>query len=191
MTLETRAILTLFEVGALLALIALGMRRTGLLSICPTVASGDDFVLARTSRLARVLMLGSASRLVLVDCPKKLIRIRSRSFWFRERTRKIPFGFVRQVLIGLDDINPATALGMTGDSFEVYCVGLRLIDDEVVRLFRFMGDGTFSAGWNVPPGFRWTCALHGWTDVSGTQEEDAQAFLDRLARLLNVEIGRF
>ncbi|WP_435020852.1 hypothetical protein TA3x_002056 [Tundrisphaera sp. TA3] len=186
-----RTFLLILSIAVPLGLIATGSRRSRWLSTGPFVAGGEDFVLARSSRMARVLMLGSSSRFVLADRREKAILIRSRTFWCVRRSRRIPFGQVRQVLYDLTDLNPHTALGLCGDSVESFTVGLRLVDDEVVRLFRFVGDGTYRQGWDLPRWLAWATFLERLLDVSGTQEEDSKDFLGRLARLLQVEIARF
>ena len=63
----------------------------------PDVCVLGNLIHARTSLLERVVFLWSFDKTVEIDRTQRVIRIASRSFWFVNSTKDIPFGRIRSV----------------------------------------------------------------------------------------------
>ena len=63
----------------------------------PDVCVRGNLIHARTSLLERVVFLWSFDKTVEIDRTQRVIRIASRSFWFVNSTKDIPFGRIRSV----------------------------------------------------------------------------------------------
>ena len=63
----------------------------------PDVRVLGNLIHARTSLLERVVFLWSFDKTVEIDRTQRVIRIASRSFWFVNSTKDIPFGRIRSV----------------------------------------------------------------------------------------------
>lgn len=167
------------------------MRGSILLSIGPRVLSGPDWLLATSSLPAAVLTLFSHRRYLTIDGRSRTIVIRRRLLWFVRRERSVAFTDVKNILYELDDLNVWTMIGMTGDTFDCYKVGLRLQDASELHLFSFLGAGTFQRGWDSAPWMPdWFFAVESTFDMSGAQSIQSSQFIEKLQELLNVPLGR-
>ena len=63
----------------------------------PDVCVRGNLIHARTSLLERVVFLWSFDKTVEIDRTQRVIRIASRSFWFVNSTKDIPFSRIRSV----------------------------------------------------------------------------------------------
>ena len=63
----------------------------------PDVRVRGSLIHARTSLLERVVFLWSFDKTVEIDRTQRVIRIASRSFWFVNSAKDIPFGRIRSV----------------------------------------------------------------------------------------------
>jgi len=160
------------------------------LTLAPRVWEQAGQLHARTSRLLRVLTLGSHSRHVVVDRRGGWVTIVHRRLWLTER-RTIPFRHVHR--IDYDFQRYVTSLGVQrldglhgGDELESFRVSLVLRartdlpsshadqGEEQVLLFVFFGEGR--GGPQL-------------IDFEGKQEELSRHYVERLREYLGVGVG--
>lgn len=156
-----------------------------LLSICPRVRKESGRLVATTAWRLRLLTVGMVYRRIVVDPDSKTITIFRSLLWFLRRTRKIPFSHIDAVTYGYVDFSPASFLAYAHDSFDWFTVGLRETDNSEMKLFDFIGDGTFGNDGPLPDWLYW----HRFAfDVSGSQENESLLFAEALAAIMEVKI---
>jgi hypothetical protein len=116
-------------------------------SLSPKVWVEDDRLIAETSTLSQVLLLGASKRRVEVDPYRNTLTLQTRSFWLLRRS----------VTLSLHDISHfeyrygsmATSwdfLGNVHDSLESYSVSASLHRGEELYLISFRGAGSAQTG---------------------------------------------
>ena len=71
------------------------------------------------------------------------------------------------------------------DSFDWFTVGLRLKDDSELRLWNFIGDGTFSNNGPFPD---WCYGDEFAFDFSGSQEKESRVYVNLLCKMIGVRV---
>ena len=140
--------------------------------------------MARTAWQLLLVTLGCLYREVAVDLKRSEVILRRRYLWFFSRRRRIRFGAIEAVTYGYQDWG-ISSWSWAHDSTDVYVVGLRLHGDEEVRLFHFVGDGTFTNESPLPDWMYWEEYLY---DVSGTQDRESRVFVELLAKMIGVSV---
>ena len=181
-------LVTVLIISGLVGLSLVFGRQRDRASISPVVVAQPEFVAARTSPVAKFLTLGLSIRRVVVDGHNQKVYINARRLWFFNREREIAFSEIEKIVYRFTDLNPITALGMTGDGFESFVIKLRLHGGDVVHLFSFIGDGDFQTGWDTPSWLKGTHWFERMTDTRGRQQEDSKALIDRIHAILKVDI---
>jgi hypothetical protein len=158
---------------------------SSLFSITPRIRGDSGGITATTGFVAQVLMLGAAFRRVRVDRIKETVTIEDRTWWFRRRERVILFGEVAGIGYGYEDISWSMNL-WARDSTDRFVVGLKLKWGEEVRLFNFVGDGTFTNNGPLPDWMYWKEFAF---DMTGTQEQESRMFAKVLGKVLKAPLG--
>jgi hypothetical protein len=158
---------------------------SGLLSIGPRLRRRGDTLVITTRLRAALLTLGLTLKRVTVDIVAETITIETRRGWFFAATRTIPFREVVAVTYGYADHSTSQYFSQAHDSLDVYRVGLRLLGDREVHLFRFIGDGTWVNNSDFPDWMHWEDR---GLDCSGTQDRDSLALVELLSGLLGVRV---
>jgi len=99
---------------------------------------------ASTPGFLRILNLGSFSRRVVVDRVARTVMVTQRRLWVLHRERTLSFAEIAAVTYGYEDANPFSLFSTSHDAVDRYVVGLLLVGGEEVRLFSFVGDGSFT-----------------------------------------------
>ena len=157
-----------------------------LFAICPRIREEYGRVVATTAWRVRLLLLGAVFRKVVIDPSYRTISMSSRYLWLIRRRRKIPFSEVAAVIYGYEDLTFAARWRYAHDSFDRFKVGLRLRDDSEVRLFNFIGEGSFASEGPFPDWMYW--GEHA-LDVTGSQENESHAFVSMLASHIGVKVA--
>ena len=161
------------------------MMRNALFSVTPRIRGDAGGITATTGWVAQVLMLGAAFRRVRVDRVNETVTIDDRTWWFRRRERVVLFQEVAAVSYGYEDISWSMNL-WARDSTDRFVVGLKLKWGEEVRLFNFVGDGTFMNNGPLPDWMYWKEYAF---DATGTQEQESRMFARALGNILRAPLG--
>ena len=156
-----------------------------LLAICPRIRKEGGCVVATTARRTRFLSLGTIYRQVIIDPANKMITIRSIYLWIIRLRRIVRFSDVHAITYGYTDMSPDSGLSFAHDSYDCFEVGLRFKDDSEIRLFSFIGEGTFS---NKGPFPNWLYWSEYALDLAGSQEKESRAFVDLLSKMIGVTV---
>ncbi|MBL9166709.1 MAG: hypothetical protein JNN07_03140 [Verrucomicrobiales bacterium] len=156
------------------------------ISVCPQIQAEGDKLTASTSGFIRILNLGSFSRRVVVDRVARTVTVAQRSAWLLQRERVLSFAEIAAVTYGYDDANPFSVFSTTHDSVDRYVVGLLLVGGEEVRLFSFVGDGSFTNEGPLPDWWYWEEYV---LDRTGSQERESRLFVQLLSKMIGVTIA--
>ena len=156
-----------------------------LFAICPRIRRESDSVVATTAWRVRLLSLGAIYRQVVIDARDAVISVTSRYLWFLRFERSIRFAEIAAITYGYEDMAPDSLFAYSHDSYDWFNVGLRLKDDSELRLFSFIGDGTFTNHGPFPDWMYWSDFT---MDISGSQERESRLFVDVLAKLVGVSV---
>jgi hypothetical protein len=154
-------------------------------SLGPRIRQEAGRLIATTAWRYRLLTLGASYRQVVVDPEQKVVLIRRRFLWIFRRRTVIPFATVRSVTYGYDPWTTDSWWGWTHDTFDIYSVGLSYGLDEEIRLFNFLGAGTFTNDGPLPDWVYWGSFAG---DLVGTQDRDSRAFAELLSRAIGARI---
>ncbi|MBT5017151.1 MAG: hypothetical protein HON04_00220 [Planctomicrobium sp.] len=159
-----------------------------ILSACPIVRKQPPGIVVSTAWWWRILFFGLSLRKVTFHLKKEEIRIVSRYLWFFRFRKRYRFGKVKAITYGYSNWNSGSTWSTAHDSLDQFSVGLQLNNDDEVRLFNFVGEGTFVNNSNLLPD--WLFWDEYAFDLSGTQEGESKAFAELLSKLLNIPIVR-
>jgi hypothetical protein len=120
---------------------------------------------------------------VRVDRVNESVTIRDRTWWFRRRERVILFGEVAGIGYGYEEWSWGF---WARDPVDRFVVSLKLKWGEEVRLFDFVGDGTFTNDGPLPD---WTYWKEYAFDMTGTQEQESRMFAKVLGSVLKASLG--
>lgn len=159
-----------------------------LFQIQPKVESKNGKLVAASDWRSQLISLGFGSRRLEVDPRAKVMRFWVRSWWFVTRVKRIEFDWVDAVLYGYSDLGGGE--WSTHRSIDLFTVGLRLKNREIVKLFRFCGQGSFVNASAFPDEFYWQeFAIDPL--VHGNQETGSLTLAEALSRVIGVEIVDF
>ncbi|HEY6226477.1 MAG TPA: hypothetical protein VI282_05070 [Verrucomicrobiae bacterium] len=158
---------------------------TRLLSITPRIVGDERGITATTARVAQLLMLLSRFRRVRVDRVERTVTIEDRSWWFGRRSRVILFDEVAAIGYGYEEWSFSGGI-WARDPIDRFVVGLKLKWGEEVRLFWFVGDGTFTNDGPFPDWYYWKEMAF---DLRGTQEQESRMFARALGNVLGAPLG--
>ena len=116
-------------------------------SLSPKVWMEGDTLIAETSTLSKVLLLGASKRRVLVDPHAETITLETRSLWALHNSQVIRFSDLSHFEYRYGSM--ATSwdfLGNIHDSLEAYSVSAALNDRSEVYLISFRGAGSAQTG---------------------------------------------
>lgn len=156
-----------------------------LFALCPRIRKDSGRIVATTAWRVRLLLLGTIRREIVIDPIGETISINSRYLWLIRLQRTVPFSEIQAVTYGYEDMSQGSLLSFAHDSYDWFTVGLRLNSDLEMRLFNFIGDGTFSNNGPFPDWFYWDNFVF---DLSGSQENESRVFVDVLSKLIDVEV---
>jgi hypothetical protein len=156
-----------------------------LFSICPRVRKHSSRIVATTAWRVRLLFLGTIYRKVVIDPTNKTVSIFSRYLWLIRRRSAVPFSKVKAVTYGYEDMSLDSLVSYAHDSYDWFTVGLRFKDDSEIRLFNFIGDGTFSNNGPFPDWVYWDEYAF---DISGSQDKESRVFVDVLSKIIGVKV---
>jgi hypothetical protein len=182
-------ILLAIVLAAFLLIIVANLRfyHSRFFTISPKIKDYGNKLIAKTPFIAWLLMLTMLYRRVIVDAQRKQVIIERRVFWFYKTARSIPFDSIHEISYNYEDWGPFTSLGFTGGTKDCFSVKLRLLGDEEVHLFNFIGEGVYLSGAPHPfISLRWFFAKIIFA-FCGSQEELSQQFVDRLEDLIGVK----
>ena len=157
----------------------------GLLSLGPRIDKVNETLVVTSGWKTLVLTLGLVWRRVTVDPDKEIATIESRYFWTVERLREVTFREIRAVTYGYSDQSLSQHHSYTHQALDVYRVGLRLIHDEEIHLFRFVGEGAWMSNSPFPDWMHWEERL---VDFFGTQDRDSLGLVELLSGLIGVRV---
>lgn len=160
--------------------------RNSIFSITPRIFGDAGGITAMTARGAQVFMLGAAFRRVRVDRIEQRVTIEDRTWWWRRRSRAILFEEVAAVGYGYEEWGWGWGGFWARDPIDRFVVGLKLKWGEEVRLFNFVGDGTFANEGPFPDWMYWKEYAF---DVTGTQEQESRMFAKVLGKMLGAPLG--
>lgn len=156
-----------------------------LLTVGPRIRKQSGKVIASSAWRVRLVTLDAVFREVIVDPKMTTIRIRTRYFWCLNFRKAISFAEIQAVAYGSHDLSPESSFSSTHDGFDCFSVGLRLVDDAELTLFRFYGEGSFTNNGPFPDWMYWGERAG---DLSGNQEYESRLFVDLLSTLVGVEV---
>jgi len=151
----------------------------------PRIHKGSGRIVATTAWRVRLLFLGTLYRSVTVDPPKRSVLIVSRYLWLFSWRKQIRFSKIQAVTYGYEDMAMGSALATSHRAMDWYTVGLRLVDGTELKLFTFIGGGTYINESYTPDWLRWEEYTF---DFSGSQERESRAFVDVLSKLFDVTV---
>jgi hypothetical protein len=155
---------------------------TRLLSITPRIVGDARGITAMTARMAQLLMLCARFRRVRIDMSERKVTMEDRSWWFRKQARVILFDEVAAVGYGYEEWSWSWG---ARDPIDRFVVGLKLKWGEEVRLFCFVGDGTFRNDGIFPDWVYWKEIAF---DLQGTQEQESRMFARVVGKMLGVSL---
>jgi hypothetical protein len=158
----------------------------GFLSTGPRIRKEDGKLVARTGLAGTILTLGAAHREVTVDPKRRQVVLRRRLGWFFGTERVIPFDRISRLVYTYSDANPATALGLPGDTLDCYTVKLVLTGSQEVRLFRFIGEGGFENRTAIPDWYYWEDRMF---DMVGSQGQESRTYVRLLEAMLGLQVS--
>lgn len=139
----------------------------------------------------RILTLGLHRRRIVFNRAKRRISISTLYLWFIDRRRRLSFNKVAAILYGYENLNPESSYALAHDGMDWFAVGLRLYagehDFEEIKLFNFLGEGTFVNEGPLPDWMYWD-DIH--FDLSGSQEKESRIFVELLSKMIEVPIER-
>jgi hypothetical protein len=153
-----------------------------MLSTSPRITADENTLTARTSVITFLFTAGLAIRKLQLDRSARTLTIHDRNGWLFKRTRSIPFNQIRAVTYGYEDVNPSFG---SHDAIDRFLVGIRLIAGNEIKLFSFIGDGSFSNSGPLPDWWYWEDILF---DYTGPQENESRVFVQLLSKLIGVTI---
>ena len=154
-----------------------------MITICPRIVADDESLSASTSWVAVALTLGLKTRRVRVDRFARAVLIEDRFAWFWKRTRITDFAQITAITYGFEEAT-LDAIGPR-DPVDRFLVGLRLRSGDELKLFSFLGDGTFTNSGPLPDWWYWDEYLF---DYTGTQAHQSRIFAMLLSKLINVTL---
>jgi hypothetical protein len=158
---------------------------TSWLSVCPRIESRDGQLIGTTSGWVRFLSLGLLSRRVVVDGDERLVQIVDRRLWFFRRTRTYFFGELSAVTYGYEHLGWLGLFSPGSDGLDRFVVGLKPAGRDEVRLFNFVGEGTFTNQGDLPDW--WYRYEYAW-DWAGTQEGESRLYARLLSKMVGVSL---
>jgi len=156
-----------------------------LFALSPRIRKNSGRIIATTAWRVRLVFLGTLYRSVAIDPQKRKLTIASRYFWFIVRRRQINFSRIVAVTYGYEDMSAGSALSTSHASLDWFTVGLRLADDTELKLFNFIGQGSYINESSLPDWLRWKEYAF---DFSGSQEQESRAFVKLLAKMCDVTV---
>jgi hypothetical protein len=116
-------------------------------SLSPRVWVEDERLVAETSTLSQVLLLGSSKRRVVVDPRADTLTLYTRGFWLFRRTVTLRFSDISHFEYRFGSVATGwDVLGNVHDSLESYSVSAALYHGEEVYLISFRGAGAAQTG---------------------------------------------
>ncbi|MCA8996576.1 MAG: hypothetical protein KDA80_06320 [Planctomycetaceae bacterium] len=158
-----------------------------ILSANPVIRKRPPGIVASTSWWWRVLLLGLSLRTVVIDLRSEKVRVTSRYLWFLRFHKNYSFRYVNGITYGYSNLSTESLFRSTHDTFDRFSVGLKLVGEEEVPLFDFVGEGTFVNDGSLPDWLYWDDYAF---DFSGTQESESRLFAELMSNLLDVPIVR-
>jgi len=152
-----------------------------ILSMRPKISKEGGKLSARTSVCFALFTLGLHWRKVVIDPKHQKVIITRRSLWFFEQRRVIPFRFIESIGYGYNDVSGTSDWGGAGQTFDVFRISLRLVDQESVPLFSFFGRGSFINNSVMPDWWYWSEYT---TSLSGTQEQESRLYAELLKQMI-------
>lgn len=108
----------------------------------PRIWIENDCLCAKTSFLSRILNCFSCSRTVTIDQKRKIIKIETKTFWFLNSTKTIPFDDLKFIDISHSEVSSDFSTIPEGYVSDVYYVRLITKSDHIpTTLFRFIVSG--------------------------------------------------
>lgn len=157
------------------------------LKLRPRIAKSGGKLAARSSVQAQLLSLFAACRYVTVDPLQRVIRLRSRIFWFFSSTRRIEFDWVLNVTYDYREVAPGSSFSWAYYGADLFTVGLLLKNGEEVLLFRFFGGGQFVNDSFLPDWMYWQDEIEAKL-MHGTQERESKVYADTISGLVGVPV---
>lgn len=155
------------------------------ISFCPRIKADAHRLIATTSWWGRVVTLGLSFRSVVVDRQTETVCLEQCTGWFFRRRQVFPFVQIGAVTYGYEDLSPFAGYAETHNAVDRFVVGLRIHGAEEVRLFDFVGDGTFTNGGPLPDWWYWDEIL---MDFVGSQERESKLYVQLISKLIGVPI---
>ncbi len=152
---------------------------------CPKISKQGQTLVARSDWRALTMCLGYGGRMVTIDPVQKVIRLKLRSFWFYQTSKRIEFDWIQEIVYHYNDIAPAWGAHQENDLFEV---ALLLKNGERVTLFHFYGEGSFVNNGIMPDWMYWEDFMIA-DYIRGNQESESLMFADMVSRLTGAPIG--
>jgi hypothetical protein len=156
-----------------------------LFAICPRIRKDSGRIVATTAWRVRLLFLGTIYRQVVIDPTNETISIRSRYLWLIRLKRIVRFSEIQAVTYGYEDMSLDSLLSYAHDSYDWFTVGLRFNDDSEMRLFNFIGEGTFSNNGPFPDWLYWKEFTF---DIASSQEKESRVFVDVLSKMIGASV---
>ena len=156
-----------------------------LLAFCPRIRKDNGRIVATTAWRVSLLLLGTIYRKIVIDPTNETISIYSRYLWLIRLQRTVRFSEIQAVTYGYEDMSPGSLLSVARDSYDWFTVGLRLNADSEMRLFNFIGGGTFNNNGPFPDWLYWDEFV---LDLAGSQENESRVFVDVLSEMIGVTV---
>ena len=137
----------------------------------PDIRKEGGLLVIQSGWRTALVSLGGRHRRVVVDPKAKLLRVSDRRFWLFSSTRRIEFDWIQEVFYTYQDL--AGGLLSHYDQ-DLFTVGVRLRNGNVLTLFRFFGQGAFYNASVWPDWFYWEEHLIGRVAQSDFESESAQ-----------------
>lgn len=154
-------------------------------SLAPKVWVEDECLIARTSLVSQIFMLGSAARRVTVDPRDDTITIESRALWLWHREETLHFADISHFEYRYGSLSTSwDLLGNVHDSLESYSVTATLHDRSEVFLIAFRGAGSVTTGV--------TGVLMGDSivDYEGDQASSSLSYIDSLQAFTGIGLSK-
>lgn len=154
----------------------------------PKISRDVRKLIARSCWRSQLFTFGFAGRKVIVDPNRKLVIIRTRTFWFVRKVRFIPFDAIQEIIYTYNDIDPVGEWAYSHQTNDLFVIGLKLEKAERVLLFRFYGTGDFSNNSDLPDWMFLGDQIESKLTMQN-QEGESRAYADALSRVIGVPVG--
>ena len=158
-------------------------------TVHPNVQRKNSVLIASTPWQWQLATLGASNRELRIDPRTKLVYFFTRSFWFSKHKQHFAFDQVAHVYYRYVDMSPPAYMPIAYREADIFQVGFMMKNGREIKLFTFMGRGSFVNNTRMPDWLYWEdFAIARLT--AGNQETESLAFANTISLLVGVGLQR-